>query len=358
MKQNRLCITYYFNLNYSIKHCVFVSFPEKNIFGELNDYIYVQIRSEFGPAISMKEVSSRLVQESLKVQEVAFAMEGDLQKQKEERACNGLSKVLSFLKEMEKEEKLSKICRKMAEGKKGDLETRKMIDQMIDLYAQEEEDERNAISQEGTLLEQHMMKFWRSHSRNPRAIGELAQRALDEVLKKDPSPGLAVELGCGNSGLVIELLKKNWAVVALDSSSDALKCLAKQINSIGLGTIAEKKLTYACEPMEEYKLPKDVSLNFGENSFHYSKVDNFERLWDRIHGSLKIDGCVGGNLWTCPLDQRLKTADRENGSVWYADIQMTKALLKDKGYDVVLLLQKGGWKDRSGGKIEFIGRKR
>ncbi len=309
---------------------------------------------QFGPAIPMKEVTSRLALEALKVQGAASAMEGHLQNQKRERANNGLNEVFSFFKEMEKEEKLFKVCQRIAEGKGADPETRKMIDQII----QDEEDERNPIAQ-GTLFEQHIMKFWRSFSRNPRDIGKLAQKALDEVLKKDPSPGLAVELGCGNSGLVIELLKKNWTVIALDSSPDALKCLAKQVHSVGLKEIADKRLTYAFEPMEDYNFPKNVSLVFGENSFPYSKADKFERLWGRIHGSLKTGGCVGGNFWVLPLNQEKETTQRQNGSVWYADKQMTRALLNNNAYDTAFLQQKGGWgKSSSNGRVEFIGRKR
>ena len=275
---------------------------------------------QFAPIMPMKEVSTRLAQESVIVKKAEDEMAKYLQNREE--TIGSLSKIFEF------------------------------IDNRPDI-------ERFPTDGNGaSLLEKHRMRFWRSDSMRPRDIGKLAQRTLNEMVKKDPSPGIAIELGCGNSGLVVELLKRNWTVVALDSSPHALNHLATRIHSLNLNDIAEKRLTYALQNMEDYEFPKNVNLVFGKNSFPFSKAEKFERLWDKIHGALKPDGYIGGNLWTCPRNQELEISQRQNASAWFADEPMTRAFLKDKDYDIVLLRQEGELLERSGNAIEFIGRKR
>ena len=91
---------------------------------------------------------------------------------------------------------------------------------------------------------------------------------LDKFELEHVEPGLAVDLGCGNSFLVSELLKRGWEVIAIDNSIEALGRLAKRIER----TIPEKRnnLTYIISDIETCPIPNGVRFLVAKDSLPYS----------------------------------------------------------------------------------------
>ena len=118
--------------------------------------------------------------------------------------------------------------------------------------------------------------------------------ALD-AFGDDARGSLAVDLGCGDGRDVIEMLRRGWRVVAVDSEPEALRQL--QARDLPEG----HDLTPVLARFEEVPLPLGVRLVNSSFAMPLCEPASFHRLWERIRDALPRGGRFSGQ-WYGPED--------------------------------------------------------
>ncbi|MBM3648162.1 MAG: class I SAM-dependent methyltransferase [Alphaproteobacteria bacterium] len=113
-----------------------------------------------------------------------------------------------------------------------------------------------------------------------------------------PLKALAVDLGCGDGRDVIEMLRRRWRVVAVDSEPEALRQLQARALPEGI------ELTPIVARFEEVPLPLGISLVNSSFAMPLCEPDAFRRLWSRIREALPAGGRFSGQ-WYGPRDSWL-----------------------------------------------------
>ena len=106
---------------------------------------------------------------------------------------------------------------------------------------------------------------------------------------------LAVDLGCGDGRDVIEMLRRGWRVVAVDSEPAALKALQTRPLPDGY------ELTAIQARFEDVPLPLGLSLVNSSFAMPLCPSESFHRLWERIREALPPGGRFSGQ-WYGPRD--------------------------------------------------------
>jgi len=106
---------------------------------------------------------------------------------------------------------------------------------------------------------------------------------------------LAVDLGCGDGRDVIEMLRRGWRVVAVDSEPEALRQL--QARPLPEGS----EVTPILARFEEVPMPIGLSLVNSSFAMPLCEPEAFHRLWERIREALPTDGRFSGQ-WYGPRD--------------------------------------------------------
>jgi SAM-dependent methyltransferase len=115
-------------------------------------------------------------------------------------------------------------------------------------------------------------------------------KALD--LFGDASPdALAVDLGCGDGRDIVELLRRGWRVVAVDSESEALRQLAAR-NLPGAD-----RITPITARFEEVPLPLGVQLVNSSFAMPLCEPEAFHTQWARIREALPAGGRFSGQWY-------------------------------------------------------------
>ncbi len=110
-----------------------------------------------------------------------------------------------------------------------------------------------------------------------------------------PTGAVAVDLGCGNGRDVVEMLRRGWTVVAVDSEPEALRQLAER-NLPGA-----ERLTPVLSRFEDVPLPIGVRLVNSSFAMPLCEPSRFHELWSRIREGLPPDGRFSGQ-WYGPRD--------------------------------------------------------
>jgi len=103
--------------------------------------------------------------------------------------------------------------------------------------------------------------------------------------------GFAIDLGCGDGRDTVELLRRNWRVLAIDGESEAIARLRQRpdINRTYLETRVQR--------FEELVLPPDVDLINASFCLPFCPPDHFPELWDEIITALRPGGRFCGQLF-------------------------------------------------------------
>ncbi|MDJ0650249.1 MAG: class I SAM-dependent methyltransferase [Xenococcaceae cyanobacterium MO_188.B19] len=117
------------------------------------------------------------------------------------------------------------------------------------------------------------------------------RKTLLTALAAFETPGIAIDLGCGDGRDTVEMLRQNWAVLAIDKEPDAIaRLLARpDINTL--------QLTTQTVSFEQLQLPKQVNLINASFSLPFCSPDAFPTLWNQIFNSLVLGGRFCGNLF-------------------------------------------------------------
>jgi len=122
--------------------------------------------------------------------------------------------------------------------------------------------------------------------------GRPPRRTLLSALDRFP-PGEhhAVDLGCGDGRDTIELLRRGWSVIAIDSAAVALERLAARPD-----LPSGAQLTTLCGKFEDAPWPA-VDLVNASFALPLCPPDAFPALWQKITASLRADGRFAGQLY-------------------------------------------------------------
>lgn len=105
------------------------------------------------------------------------------------------------------------------------------------------------------------------------------------------SPGIAIDLGCGDGRDTVEILRQNWAVLAIDKEPDAITRLLARPN------INTLQLTTQVVSFEDLQLTQGVDLINASFSLPFCSADAFPSLWNQIYDSLVPGGRFSGHLF-------------------------------------------------------------
>ena len=106
-----------------------------------------------------------------------------------------------------------------------------------------------------------------------------------------PTPGFAVDLGCGDGRDAIELLRRGWSVLAVDAAPAAIERLRARPD-----LPAGAALGCLCRRFEDAAWPTADLVN-ASFSLPLCAPDRFAELWARIVASLKPGGRFAGQLY-------------------------------------------------------------
>ena len=115
-----------------------------------------------------------------------------------------------------------------------------------------------------------------------------------EFFEKEKHPDeqlFAIDLGCGHGADTLELLKRNWKVLAIDYSPEGLSILEESVIPSRRRNFRKMNMSF-----EELKLMKCNFLN-ASYSIPFCKPECFGNLWKEIENSILKDGRFAGNFF-------------------------------------------------------------
>ncbi len=118
--------------------------------------------------------------------------------------------------------------------------------------------------------------------------------ALDRF-EPTPAGALAIDLGCGDGRDTIEMLHRNWRVVAVDAEPEALR----QLQARALPPDSE--VTPILARFENVPMPLGLSLVNSSFALPLCEPEAFHRVWERICEALPPGGRFSGQ-WYGPRD--------------------------------------------------------
>ena|SRR5215211_7033014 len=121
------------------------------------------------------------------------------------------------------------------------------------------------------------------------ASGDEPRDTLIAAVERFASPGLAVDLGCGAGRDTVELLRRDWHVVAIDSEAEAIRRLREQ-------TGEDARLETQVARYEDAVLPPCQLVN-ASWSLPFCAPEVFDAVWQRIVDSLSAGGRFSGHLF-------------------------------------------------------------
>ena len=121
------------------------------------------------------------------------------------------------------------------------------------------------------------------------ASGDEPRDTLLAAAEAFPVPGLAVDLGCGTGRDTVELLRRGWHVVAVDSEREAIERLRARSG-------ADDRLETQVARYEEAALPSCDLVN-ASWSLPFCPPAVFEVVWARIVDVLRPGGRFCGQLF-------------------------------------------------------------
>jgi tellurite methyltransferase len=117
-----------------------------------------------------------------------------------------------------------------------------------------------------------------------------ALAALDLFGPASATP-LAIDLGCGDGRDVVEMVRRGWTVVAVDSEPAALQQLAARAMP------EAERITPIAARLEEVPLPLGLTWVNSSFAMPLCEPDQFHILWERIREALPAGGRFTGQWY-------------------------------------------------------------
>ena len=110
------------------------------------------------------------------------------------------------------------------------------------------------------------------------------------ALDRFAAPGFAVDLGCGEGRDTIELLRRGWSVLAIDSEPSAIAGLTARTDLPPASRLETRVARFEDASWAAADL---VNASF---ALFFTEAGAFEPLWRKIVGALKPGGRFAGQL--------------------------------------------------------------
>jgi tellurite methyltransferase len=121
------------------------------------------------------------------------------------------------------------------------------------------------------------------------AAGNAPRETLLQALSGFSEPGEAIDLGCGTGRDTVELLRRDWRVLAIDSHEEAIRRLRA---SVGLHDRLETRVA----AFEDAVLPSSDLVN-ASYSLPFCRPELFDDFWERLVAALRGGGRFCGQLF-------------------------------------------------------------
>lgn len=135
------------------------------------------------------------------------------------------------------------------------------------------------------------VRFFDAAGAEPRETLLLALERYTAEASEESEP-FAVDLGCGTGRDSLELLRRGWCVLAIDSHPEALKRLQEKAETSKLAARLEVRQSL----FEAATWPRAQLLN-SSFALPFCAPDRFDDLWRRIVASLEGGGRFSGQLF-------------------------------------------------------------
>jgi tellurite methyltransferase len=129
---------------------------------------------------------------------------------------------------------------------------------------------------------------WQDYYR--KTEGRPPRPTLLDALARFASPGFAVDLGCGDGRDTIELLRRGWKVLAIDSEPVAIERLRARPD-----LPPETRLETRIEAFHDVSWPQTDLVNASFSLF-FGGDSAFPSVWTKITASLRPGGRFAGQL--------------------------------------------------------------
>ncbi|GAB3039921.1 class I SAM-dependent methyltransferase [Parafrigoribacterium mesophilum] len=145
-----------------------------------------------------------------------------------------------------------------------------------------------------------------------RPVRELLPAAL--AYRGERTPGVAVDLGCGDGTESRFLIANGWRVHAFDGAAGVEGRAAA-----GLSPRAAERLSARCVPFEELEELPENDFVYAGRSLPFCAEASFPALWAAITASLKPGGWFAGDFfgphdsWVGREDMNFRDADQIRG---------------------------------------------
>jgi SAM-dependent methyltransferase len=121
------------------------------------------------------------------------------------------------------------------------------------------------------------------------ATGDEPRETLLAAVEGFESSGLAIDLGCGTGRDTVELLRRGWRVVAIDSEEEAISHLRAKTGDDG-------RLETQVARYEDATLPPCDLVN-ASWSLPFCRPEMFDVVWERIANAVRPGGRFCGQLF-------------------------------------------------------------
>lgn len=121
-----------------------------------------------------------------------------------------------------------------------------------------------------------------------------ALELFDKDAAKSPAPigeRSAIDLGCGEGRDTLELLRRGWRVLAIDSTPEAFEHLLPRVPAD-----QRARLETRVAAMEQLQLPHCDLLN-ASYTLPFCAADQFETMWRKLVASVRRGGRLAGQLF-------------------------------------------------------------
>ncbi len=114
---------------------------------------------------------------------------------------------------------------------------------------------------------------------------------LFESEKKQGTDLFAIDIGCGHGADTLELLKRNWKVLAIDNNPEGLKLLEESVLPDWKMNLQTRKQAFESMQFEKCNL---INASY---SIPFCKPEYFMKLWNEIVKSIRTGGRFSGNFF-------------------------------------------------------------
>lgn len=123
------------------------------------------------------------------------------------------------------------------------------------------------------------------------------EKALTILEERNIDKGVAVDLGCGISPTIFNLLERGWKVYAVDNSIHVLSDLSTQITALKISCFETGQLVLLNENIENFEFPEKVDLVIATDALPYCNPKKIQEIFCRMHDALLPNGIAVFNLY-------------------------------------------------------------